>query len=541
MKQFDALAALLLVALLLTTGELHAQQDCRPRECRAIAQNPETPADVLTHLAKHEDRRVRAAVAKHPNTPPQIAARLNEELGEKKKKRRGLLRKVVGVAAAVGGVDALDLPPEAAEMVVGAILDDSKAKAEQAQARVEQFLETNYETHYLGHHGAMIDPIIAAFTGLMHPQAPPPPFASNVTPEELDRLAGDPDFRVRAYVAMHPRTPPEILERLSQEKRKKFNMKAFSILYGWANGPVVFSVHGVRDGVTINPSTPTHVLERLHREEAVVASNLARNPSTPPYILEELANRRGRAMDSYVRQAVGFNPSTPLHVLEKLASDEKSRVRLGIPLNPNATTEMLTQLASDPDSDVRRAVREAAADRPDATPEILAAADAARRAQRSRIFGAIARVAEGASQLDLPVDTKMAVAAGGVAAAAAAGDDATAGRIVDAVSRTGAGGPSIASEGSAFDLGGDEEGSSSLDEAKSILASQCGPYQGDDSNPQLDTFCQYAYALQCALKQSVEVGEAGDVGAERRRRHREVCERHAALRQVSGGAACPHC
>ena len=48
-------------------------------EVRAkVAKNPNTPADVLTELAKDSDWEVRAKVAENPNTPADVLMKLAE-------------------------------------------------------------------------------------------------------------------------------------------------------------------------------------------------------------------------------------------------------------------------------------------------------------------------------------------------------------------------------------------------------------------------------------------------------------------------------
>lgn len=47
-----------------------------------LAQNPNTSADILTDLAKHEHQSVRIFVAKHPNTPLNVVASLKDDCSE---------------------------------------------------------------------------------------------------------------------------------------------------------------------------------------------------------------------------------------------------------------------------------------------------------------------------------------------------------------------------------------------------------------------------------------------------------------------------
>jgi hypothetical protein len=44
-----------------------------------LGQNPNTPADILADLAKHQHSSVRIFVARHPNTPVEVLARLTDD------------------------------------------------------------------------------------------------------------------------------------------------------------------------------------------------------------------------------------------------------------------------------------------------------------------------------------------------------------------------------------------------------------------------------------------------------------------------------
>lgn len=99
-------------------------------------------------------------------------------------------------------------------------------------------------------------------------------------PEWYDDKAAE----VRCAMASHPNAPPEMLERLAQDRRQV-----------------------VRANVADNPSTPPSVLRYLASDrERTVTSCVARSPNAPPDILERLVSRHP--------DQVAHNPSAPLRV-----------------------------------------------------------------------------------------------------------------------------------------------------------------------------------------------------------------------------------
>ena len=97
---------------------------------------------------------------------------------------------------------------------------------------------------------------------------------NTTTPETLERLSNDEDWKVRLEVANNPNTPTETLERLANDD-------------DWV----------IRWYLATNPNTPPKALERLANDKSYyVRCGVAKNPNTPQYIktylkINEFLNR----------------------------------------------------------------------------------------------------------------------------------------------------------------------------------------------------------------------------------------------------------
>ena len=145
----------------------------------------------------------------------------------------------------------------------------------------------------------------------------------------LAQLVGDRDPNVSIDVANNPNAPLEVLEKL-----------------------VAHPASAARVGVARNSKTPASLLDKLARDgHKTVRRFVAENTNTPPSCLEKLASDRHKT----VRRFVAENPNTPPRCLEQLASDRERKVRRFVAENPNTPPRCLEQLARDLDCQVREA------------------------------------------------------------------------------------------------------------------------------------------------------------------------------------------
>ena len=107
----------------------------------------------------------------------------------------------------------------------------------------------------------------------------------------------------------------------------------------------------VRWGLALNPRTPPDILERLAKDaDDATTRHLAGNPGTPLPILRGL----GASGSALARAAVARNPGIDAALMARLAGDAEDDVRLALALNRGATREVLERLARDENARVRR-------------------------------------------------------------------------------------------------------------------------------------------------------------------------------------------
>ena len=151
--------------------------------------------------------------------------------------------------------------------------------------------------------------------------------SNNTSPEIIEELVKDKDWRMRTTVAKNSNTPAEALKKLAEDKYEQ-----------------------VRWGVASNPNTPVDILKKMAGDkDKDVRRAVAENPNTTVDILRKLAGDK----DSEVRQEVAKNPKAPVDILRKLAEDESWDVKEGVVHNPNTPAEALRKMAEDKDDDVR--------------------------------------------------------------------------------------------------------------------------------------------------------------------------------------------
>lgn len=127
----------------------------------------------------------------------------------------------------------------------------------------------------------------------------------------------------------------------------------------WSDSSQIFSYgelslfdiwrHKVRRAVAAHPGTPALILERLANERHS-PPGVAINPNI--WTLEWSPARE----DFLIRLRIATNPTSPLHLLERLAFDHDKRIRRRLALHPAAPAHVLQALAKDASIEVRQAV-----------------------------------------------------------------------------------------------------------------------------------------------------------------------------------------
>ena len=186
----------------------------------------------------------------------------------------------------------------------------------------------------------------------------------NAPAEVLGRLATSKFDDVRINVAANPATPAAVLAILSGDA-------AFLVRHRVAVNPSTpaETLTKLADDLTVrrrvaeNPTTPIALLTHLAKDaEAWVRVAVAGNQSSPDDIRPGILNELASDADPAVRCAVAANPATPDAALAMLAADSSVPVRCAFAANPSAPADklptVLTALAGDEDAKVRKAAAE---------------------------------------------------------------------------------------------------------------------------------------------------------------------------------------
>lgn len=147
--------------------------------------------------------------------------------------------------------------------------------------------------------------------------------------EELRRAAGDPRWHIRRDVAMNPRCPQGVLERLSHD-----------------------TDDNVRNRVVCNPATPDRLVDAAVGDPDPHVRWWALRCTRNAAIIQEAAD----STDSD-RQWVASNPNCPPEVLARLAVDPFRLVRGGVAQNDACPENMNRLLQADPDMYVANLAR----------------------------------------------------------------------------------------------------------------------------------------------------------------------------------------
>ena len=258
-----------------------------PTACRRVAQNLNTPPEVLDLLADSFYSDVKVAVAVHASTPLQTLERLAEVND-------------VEVRAAVVRNPRLAVP------VLAKLADDAE--------------------------------IVVRSWVAVHVSTPP---------EALQRLLGDRNSRVRACAAANPATAVEAVAARAADRairvrsavaaRTGIDAATLKVLAGDPNA-------AVREAAATNARCDAALLERLARDDdRYVRAAVADHPQAPEGALRTLAADD----DWWPRMQVAESPATSADLLVVLAADVEECVRCGVADNPKTPAEVLEVLADD--------------------------------------------------------------------------------------------------------------------------------------------------------------------------------------------------
>lgn len=287
----------------------------------SVADNPNTPIDLLSELAADNNSYIRQVVASNPNASLDILSKLAED-------------------------DSWDV---------------RKAVAENPSSSQDILLLLSYDSHFeiqhASNHNPNIHPSVKETLRLAQ--------ASDTSKEKLSQLALCSIEDVRIAVASNPNTPSETLEQLANSEYSRIVESVLrnpntpnSILEAFVKKEFFkkLYVEDIRRSIAHNPAAPFNIFSVLSQDKSYyrVRWDVASNPHTPPELLIVLSKDRHKD----VKGAVASNPNTPESIITKLSKSVDEDIRMKVAENININPAILEKLAEDESWDVRKAVAE---------------------------------------------------------------------------------------------------------------------------------------------------------------------------------------
>jgi len=339
------------------------------------AGNPETPAAELERLATCDDADVREAVARHPNTPPEVLYDLAGDFPEAFFENPVLELLFLEDPSLLERVSESAL--EAEETPEKWLRRASRSSS--TRVRTAAAANPRLPRDVLGRLLADENDRVRSFTIDGRPA---------LSEKALRRLSADPSCRVRQSVARHGNTPDAVIEQLAEDENAdvRFSVSRRSpssstVVQTFENGesrtrsvagagahsslPVDVletlsedSDHRVRKAVSRNENTPEAVLDRLLEDpHKSVLSALVRRFGVPSFSFQQVQRliRAGIRDRDLCYRAAGES-DTPADVLELLADHPSERVRQKLAVHPHLPVAAVRRLARAESDVVRQAV-----------------------------------------------------------------------------------------------------------------------------------------------------------------------------------------
>jgi hypothetical protein len=273
----------------------------------AVASNPDTPTDILTHLIKY----IKSLIPSRVETKAKI------------------LDKIYLIVAQ---------NPQASVETLEYLLENSVRDIREA---VVNKLQKKQKKGSL-----LLEDFLIQWGEIQN---------SNTTVEKLDELANSKWLHIREAVVFHPNVSESILERMAQDKRVPVRLAVAQNI----NTPTTAFTHLIRQShpevlfaVAENPNTPFSILEKIinHRQKYQKARKAA-----VINLFQRFPEQAGQVLVSYVESNRAtstklfllLHPIAPQGFLAKYVSSDNWRLRYAIAQNPNTPHHILEQLLND--------------------------------------------------------------------------------------------------------------------------------------------------------------------------------------------------
>jgi hypothetical protein len=325
-----------------------------PREAQQVAADPSAPAALLERLAQSKDNQILRVLAQNPNTPTNILFRLakkypldvlqNPVIPLLFLENPSVLRAEIDGEAAKSFLSLPGCPEE-----FFSIIASHKDAAVRAAAASHKKTPRNILLQLKDDDACMV-----SFALVHNPNTPA---------EVIGGFLTSANPSIRDYAAKHPNAPQD---RLAFLRRVGVFFELEQYVYGvplQLKDPQPLNEEELRqlreesdftrDLLAIHPSTPLSVLLELAQDKVqhvrvAVASN--------PRITEELINLLD-VKEYSIQLALCQNPVTPLSVLKVVLERKNTVLQKLIARHPNADEEIITELLTEDDAALRLLAR----------------------------------------------------------------------------------------------------------------------------------------------------------------------------------------
>ena len=333
-------------------------KDKEPLVRLAIAENPRVPLALrvafLEVLAKESDSEVCARVAENIDTPAEVLeelARSSEEYIRQLSAEKVLNDREHQLRARFGWLP-VEFAKDREQKVRAGIAENPnspalllEALANDKEERVRESVAANPNSPV-----SLLDALAKDTDELIRRSVAWNP---NTPVAVLEALAKDKALWVRKAVAKNPNTPASLLEALSTDKEDHVRASVaenssapVSLLKALTTDKVE-----IRSRVACNPTTSVALLEALAKDPSSrVRVQVAKSPQAPTNLVIKLLSSLAQSPSSEVRYVTAQHPQTPEFVLEALAKDEDDSVRAQVARNRNTPGSVLETLSGDVDS-----------------------------------------------------------------------------------------------------------------------------------------------------------------------------------------------
>jgi hypothetical protein len=315
---------------------------------RLIANNPASPPQLLTSMARRRDKVILHHVTTNPNTPTEVLFKLARRFPE-----QFLKNPILSLLLLENPNFFHEMPLNTLESVRDYILDKCYCRdLQQSKACSSFVLVPDFILQQLIKYKNDL------FRGSIakHPNTPLP---------FLEQLAVDSYYCSRYFVALNLNTPVYLLEKLAEDNStyvrycvaKNPNLPS-SLILKMAND----SSLDVIEGIVYNPHAPTQtidiLLEKLRqgRHGDATLARIAASYDVGAYVLETLAVCDIRKVRCYI----GYNKRTPAKTLKQMAQvkNEHWLVLREIAKNPATPIEVLQKMTQERRQSIREAAEE---------------------------------------------------------------------------------------------------------------------------------------------------------------------------------------